>query len=224
MAGWNCSRNSLAKIECGLITVRDHDLPVFSERPPNKFRGAVPCAGFQALKIFGVSTPSSLLAYQRLPCNRSAAAPGQPIAEPIAHATANRNLSHKRIMIQIKRVYEAAAKTDGERFLVERLWPRGMKKETLQMTSWLKEVAPSEILRRWFNHDPAKWKEFQRRYRVELDGKPEAWQPLLDAAERDGVTLLFSAHDLEHNNAVALKAYLDKQLKRMKKFKSSAGK
>jgi uncharacterized protein YeaO (DUF488 family) len=125
-------------------------------------------------------------------------------------------------MIQIKRVYEAAAKTDGGRFLVERLWPRGMKKETLQMTSWLKEVAPSETLRRWFNHDPAKWKEFQRRYRVELDGKPEAWQPLLDAAESDDVTLLFSARDLEHNNAVTLKAYLDKQLKREKKSKSSA--
>ena len=92
------------------------------------------------------------------------------------------------------------------------------------MTSWLKEVAPSETLRRWFNHDPAKWKEFQRRYSVELDGKPEAWQPLLDAAERDGVTLLFSAHDLEHNNAVTLKAYLDKQLKREKKSKSSAHK
>ena len=92
------------------------------------------------------------------------------------------------------------------------------------MTGWLKEVAPSDTLRRWFNHDPTKWKEFQRRYRVELDGKPEAWQPLLDAAERDGVTLLFSAHDLEHNNAVTLKAYLDKQLKREKKSKSSAHK
>jgi uncharacterized protein YeaO (DUF488 family) len=125
-------------------------------------------------------------------------------------------------MIQIKRVYEAAAKTDGNRFLVERLWPRGMKKETLHMTGWLKEVAPSDTLRRWFNHDPAKWEEFQRRYRVELGGKPEAWQPLLDAAESDDVTLLFSAHDLEHNNAVALKAYLDKQLKREKKSKSSA--
>lgn len=127
-------------------------------------------------------------------------------------------------MIQIKRVYEAAAKTDGNRFLVERLWPRGMKKETLHMTGWLKEVAPSDTLRRWFNHDPAKWEEFQRRYRVELGGKPEAWQPLLNAAESDDVTLLFSAHDLKHNNAVALKAYLDKQLKRGKKSKSSAGK
>ena len=125
-------------------------------------------------------------------------------------------------MIQIKRVYEAAAKTDGDRFLVERLWPRGMKKETLHMTGWLKEVAPSDTLRRWFNHDPAKWKEFQRRYRVELDRKRETWQPLLDAAESGDVTLLFSAHDLEHNNAVALKAYLDKHLKREKKSKAAS--
>ena len=94
-----------------------------------------------------------------------------------------------------------------------------MKKETLQMTGWLKEVAPSDTLRRWFNHDPGKWKEFQRRYQAELDGKPDAWQPLLDAAERNSVTLLFSARDLEHNNAVTLKAYLDKQVQREKKTK-----
>jgi uncharacterized protein YeaO (DUF488 family) len=127
-------------------------------------------------------------------------------------------------MIQIKRVYEAAAETDGDRFLVERLWPRGMKKEALQMTGWFKEVAPSDTLRRWFNHEPAKWEEFQRRHRIELDGKPEAWQPLLEVVESDNITLLFSARDLEHNNAVALKAHLEKQLKRAKRSKSSAGK
>ena len=74
-------------------------------------------------------------------------------------------------MIQIKRVYEPAAKSDGDRFLVERLWPRGIKKEALPMTAWLKDVAPSNELRQWFNHEPAKWKEFQRRYRAELNGK-----------------------------------------------------
>ncbi|MGH7953417.1 MAG: DUF488 domain-containing protein [Limisphaerales bacterium] len=78
-------------------------------------------------------------------------------------------------MIQIKRVYAPAAKSDGKRFLVERLWPRGIKKEALHMTAWLKEVAPSNELRQWFNHDPTKWKEFQRRYRAELNGKPEVW-------------------------------------------------
>lgn len=116
-------------------------------------------------------------------------------------------------MIQTKRVYEPAAKSDGQRFLVERLWPRGIKKEALLMTGWLKEVAPSNELRQWFNHDPAKWKEFQNRYRAELNGKPETWQPLLTAAKTGAVTLLFSAHDLEHNNALVLKAFLEGQCK-----------
>jgi len=116
-------------------------------------------------------------------------------------------------MIQIKRVYEPVAKSDGERFLVERLWPRGIKKEALHMTAWLKDVAPSNELRQWFNHDPTKWKEFQKRYRAELDGKPETWQPLLAAAKTGAVTLLFSAHDLEHNNALVLKKNLEEQLK-----------
>jgi uncharacterized protein YeaO (DUF488 family) len=128
------------------------------------------------------------------------------------------------MMIQIKRVYEPASQSDGERFLVERLWPRGIKKEALPMTAWLKDVAPSNELRQWFNHDPAKWKEFQKRYRAELNGKLETWQPLLTAAKTGAVTLLFSAHDLEHNNALVLKAFLEEQLKRGHQKKSSAGK
>jgi uncharacterized protein YeaO (DUF488 family) len=128
-----------------------------------------------------------------------------------------------KIMIQIKRVYEPAAKSDGQQFLVERLWPRGIKKESLKMNGWLKEVAPSNELRKWFNHDPAKWKDFQKRYRAELDGKPESWQPLLTAAKTSEVTLLFSAHDLEHNNALVLKTYLEAQLKRGHKEKSPSG-
>ncbi len=120
-------------------------------------------------------------------------------------------------MIGIKRVYEPANRTDEQRFLVERLWPRGIKKAALHMTGWLKEVAPSDALRRWFNHDSAKWEEFQRRYRAELDGKPETWRPLLQAAGNGDVTLLFSAHDVEHNNAVVLKTYLDERLKRRKR-------
>jgi len=115
-------------------------------------------------------------------------------------------------MIGIKRVYEPIKRSDEQRFLVERLWPRGIKKATLHMTGWLKEVAPSDALRRWFNHDPAKWEEFQRRYRAELDGKPEAWRPLLQAAGNGDITLLFSAHDVEHNNAIVLKVYLDERL------------
>jgi uncharacterized protein YeaO (DUF488 family) len=115
-------------------------------------------------------------------------------------------------MIQVKRAYAPYSPSDGSRFLVDRLWPRGMSKEALQLDGWLKDVAPSEALRRWFGHEPAKWEEFRRRYFVELAGKPEAWQPILQAASRDNVTLLYSARDTEHNNAVALKTYLEEQL------------
>src|SRR5215469_8796524 len=126
-------------------------------------------------------------------------------------------------MIQIKRVYEPAEKSDGTRFLVERLWPRGMKKEALKMDDWPKEAAPSDALRHWFNHDPAKWKEFQRRYRAELADERETWEPLLDAAREGDVTLLFSAHDLEHNNAVVLKSFLDQRLRGRSSHKRAAG-
>jgi len=116
-------------------------------------------------------------------------------------------------MIQVKRVYEPAAKADGQRFLVERLWPRGFKKEALSLAGWQKEAAPSHELRKWFNHDPAKWKEFQRRYRAELDARPETWQPLLETAKAGNLMLLFSAHDTEHNNAAVLKAFLEERSK-----------
>ena len=112
-------------------------------------------------------------------------------------------------MLQIKRVYEPAAKADGKRFLVERLWPRGIKKSDLKIDEWLKEAAPSTELRKWFNHDPAKWKEFKRRYWAELKKHPEMWQGILEAASKGSVTLLFSSHDAEHNNVVALKEFLE---------------
>jgi uncharacterized protein YeaO (DUF488 family) len=113
-------------------------------------------------------------------------------------------------MIQTRRVYDPPEPGDGSRFLVERLWPRGMKKEALTMTGWLKEVAPSAELRRWFSHDPAKWEEFRRRYFAELESHPEVLQPIREAARDGNVTLLYSARDTEHNNARALKAYLEK--------------
>ncbi len=115
-------------------------------------------------------------------------------------------------MIQIKRVYEPPSPLDGTRFLVERLWPRGIKKEELDAKAWLKEVAPSTELRKWFNHDPAKWPEFKRRYAAELRQKSEAWNPILEAARQGNVTLLYSARDTEHNSAVLLKEFLDKRL------------
>jgi len=118
-----------------------------------------------------------------------------------------------RRRIQWKRVYDAPANSDGKRFLVERLWPRGMKKEALRFDDWLREAAPSPELRKWFGHESARWAEFQRRYRAELDGRPTVWQPLIAAARKTRVTLLFSARDSVHNNAVVLADYLESKLK-----------
>ncbi len=117
-------------------------------------------------------------------------------------------------MLKLKRVYERTEASDGIRFLVERLWPRGMKKEELHMQAWLKDVAPSDSLRRWFGHDPVKWSEFQKRYRAELDDNPNAWEPILEASERGDVTLLYSARDEDHNNALVLKAFLEERLRK----------
>jgi uncharacterized protein YeaO (DUF488 family) len=111
-------------------------------------------------------------------------------------------------MIQLKRVYESKIPEDGTRFLVERLWPRGVKKESLHFDAWLKDVAPSTGLRQWFAHDPVKWEEFQRRYFAELDANSGALAPIRKAVHEGTVTLLFSSHDAIHNNAVALKRYL----------------
>jgi uncharacterized protein YeaO (DUF488 family) len=116
-------------------------------------------------------------------------------------------------MIKIKRVYDDPAKSDGPRFLVDHLWPRGLKKDAVKVKSWIKDVSPSNALRKWFGHDPAKWKQFQRRYFSELDRKPESWQPLMEAAKDNDITLVFGARDTEHNNALALKAYLESRLK-----------
>jgi len=111
-------------------------------------------------------------------------------------------------MIRIKRTYEPRARGDGRRILVERLWPRGMKKEDLHADAWMKEVAPSTELRQWFGHEVERWDEFRRRYERELNDEPDAWAPILEASERGTVTLLYSAHDVEHNGAVVLRDYL----------------
>lgn len=111
-------------------------------------------------------------------------------------------------MIRLKRAYDSVSKEDGVRFLVERLWPRGVKKDALRLDGWFKDVAPSTELRQWFGHDPAKWIEFQRRYFAELDANGKALEPILNAARHGRVTLVFSSHDAERNNAVALKTYL----------------
>jgi uncharacterized protein YeaO (DUF488 family) len=120
----------------------------------------------------------------------------------------------RHTMIKLKRVHEPASSSDGGRYLVERLWPRGMKKTALRIDAWLKDVAPSTTLRQWFNHDPKKWEEFQRRYRRELNANPDALRPILNAAQRGNVTLVYSSHDAEHNNAVVLKEYVEQKARR----------
>jgi len=114
-------------------------------------------------------------------------------------------------MIRVKRTYDPPARGDGWRVLVERLWPRGVKKEALAADAWLKEVAPSTELRKWFNHRPDRWEEFQRRYWAELKDNPDGWRPIAEAGRRGTVTLLYSAHDTEHNGALALREFLAKR-------------
>ncbi len=110
--------------------------------------------------------------------------------------------------VRVKRVYDPQASDDGVRVLVDRLWPRGMKRDEVRIDLWLKDVAPSADLRRWFGHDPTRWPGFQDRYRTELAGNA-ALEELLAMIKLDKrVTLLFGARDLEHNNAVALQDFL----------------
>ncbi|MGE5464791.1 MAG: DUF488 domain-containing protein [Syntrophothermus sp.] len=115
-------------------------------------------------------------------------------------------------MLKIKRVYEDPKPGDGVRFLVERLWPRGFKKESLKMKAWLKDVAPSPDLRQWYAHDVEKWEEFQKRYRKELKANANAWEPILEAAKKGNVTLLYSAKDTDHNSALVLKEFLEEKM------------
>jgi uncharacterized protein YeaO (DUF488 family) len=114
--------------------------------------------------------------------------------------------------LAVKRAYEPAAPDDGYRVLVDRLWPRGLNKETAALDLWIKELAPSTELRQWFGHEPSRWEGFRHRYASELDGTAEYWRPLLARAARQRVTLVYGAHDDEHNNAVALKTYLETYL------------
>ena len=113
-------------------------------------------------------------------------------------------------MIRIKRIYDPVAEGDGFRILVDRLWPRGIKKETAKIDLWLKEIAPSSELRKWFSHDPTKWEEFKKKYAKELAARQELLKEIKQFEKNMGtVTLLYSARDTEHNNAVALGAVLE---------------
>jgi uncharacterized protein YeaO (DUF488 family) len=110
--------------------------------------------------------------------------------------------------IQVKRVYDPPDRNDGARVLVDRLWPRGARKETVELTVWLKDIAPSPELRRWFGHDPARFAKFSQRYRSELSANKDAVGRLEDLMKSGPVTLLYAAHDTEHNNARVLADYL----------------
>lgn len=116
-------------------------------------------------------------------------------------------------MISIKRAYEAPDPKDGVRILVDRVWPRGVSKEAMHLDTWMKDLAPSTALRKWFAHDPARWVEFQRRYFAELDANHSSWEPLAETVKHHKqVTLIYSAKDEEHNNALALKEYLRRHI------------
>lgn len=115
-------------------------------------------------------------------------------------------------MLKIQRAYETPEPAGGMRVLFDRMWPRGRKKETARIDLWLKDVAPSTELRTWFAHDPSRWQAFQRRYFAELDHHAEAWQPIVEALRSRDVVLVYAARDKQHNNALALQAYLKQRL------------
>lgn len=118
------------------------------------------------------------------------------------------NREHTMATIHCERAYDTPARDNAYRVLVDRLWPRGIKKENLPLDDWLKEIAPSTALRRWFNHDADKWPEFRRRYRKELEPHSEALRALLRRAGQRPVVLVYAARDHDHNNAVVLRDYL----------------
>ena len=113
-------------------------------------------------------------------------------------------------MVKIKRIYDPVSSDDGKRILIDRLWPRGIKKEKAKIDEWLRDVAPSDELRKWFSHDPSKYQEFKKRYVKELEKKSELLEKIKKEAKKEAVTLLFSAKDTEHNNATALKEILSR--------------
>ena len=116
-------------------------------------------------------------------------------------------------MIKIKRIYDASTPDDGIRILVDRLWPRGLSKEKARVDLWLKEIAPSNELRKWYAHDPKKWAEFRKRYFKDLDTKRELLNQIVQKTKEGDVTLLYSSKEEKINNAVALKEYIEKQKK-----------
>ncbi|HEX7081678.1 MAG TPA: DUF488 domain-containing protein [Gammaproteobacteria bacterium] len=122
----------------------------------------------------------------------------------------------KQPRIKLKRAYDEPARSDGKRVLVDRVWPRGVSKEDAALECWLKDVAPSAELRKWFGHDPARWETFRKRYEAELAANPEPFEQLVALARSGTITLVFGARDERHNNAVVLKDLLERRLSRSK--------
>ncbi|MGH2372459.1 MAG: DUF488 domain-containing protein [bacterium] len=114
----------------------------------------------------------------------------------------------KGLVVQLKRAYDPPSPGDGSRVLVDRLWPRGATKEKLKIDAWMRELGPSDALRKWFGHDPARWEEFRRRYRKELASKKALLGELVAHARRGKLTLVYSAHDSVHNQAVVINEVL----------------
>ena len=115
--------------------------------------------------------------------------------------------------LHVKRAYEAGTDADGCRVLVERLWPRGLRKADAEIDAWLKDIAPSTELRKWYGHDVARWPEFKRRYQAELRANEAAVAELLQHARRGNTTLIYAAHDEQHNSAVVLRAFVARRLR-----------
>ncbi len=116
-------------------------------------------------------------------------------------------------MLTIKRVYDPPSREDGKRILIDRLWPRGLRKEGAHIDAWMKEIAPSTELRQWFNHDPEKWGEFKRKFFKELDRQQTAVETIAGLSKKGTVTLLFGSKEERYNNAVALKEYIESVMK-----------
>lgn len=115
--------------------------------------------------------------------------------------------------IAIKRMYEEPSPKDGYRILVDRIWPRGISKEAAKIDEWLKDIAPSTELRKWFNHEPPKWIEFKKRYFAELKSKEKELEDIYSLLKKHHITIMYAAKSEEYNNAVALKEYIEKQMK-----------
>ncbi len=124
-------------------------------------------------------------------------------------------------MLKIKRVYDPSSKDDGKRILIDRLWPRGLKKESAKIDEWMKDVAPSTELRKWYGHDPEKWDGFKRRFFSELERQQGPVDDIIEAARKGTVTLLFGSKEERYNNAVALKEYIEARMQASEKKKAA---